>query len=257
MLWTLHKELPFDRRLEKVAEAGYSALELVDEFKSWSEAEFKRAASRRRALRLTFDAVAAVEKGVADPAGIELYTSYLAEFLITAEKLETNGVIVLSGNRIDSVSRASQQEACVETLKRAGDLAAKRSMTLLFENIDPEENPRYYLTSVAEGFEIVRKVDNPHVKLLYDFYHEQISEGNLIKKLQENIDLVGLAHIADVPGRHEPGTGEINYASIFRKLAELNYDRFAAMEFIPSGDPVATLRAARELALRAGRPDSA
>lgn len=257
MLWTLHKELPFDRRLEKVAEAGYSALELVDEFKSWSEAEFKRAASRRRALRLTFDAVAAVEKGVADPAGIELYTSYLAEFLITAEKLETNGVIVLSGNRIDSVSRASQQEACVETLKRAGDLAAKRSMTLLFENIDPEENPRYYLTSVAEGFEIVRKVDNPHVKLLYDFYHEQISEGNLIKKLQENIDLVGLAHIADVPGRHEPGTGEINYASIFRKLAELNYERFAAMEFIPSGDPVATLRAARELALRAGRPDSA
>ena len=257
MLWTLHKELPFDRRLEKVAEAGYSALELVDEFKSWSEAEFKRAASRRRALRLTFDAVAAVEKGVADPAGIELYTSYLAEFLITAEKLETNGVIVLSGNRIDSVSRASQQEACVETLKRAGDLAAKRCMTLLFENIDPEENPRYYLTSVAEGFEIVRKVDNPHVKLLYDFYHEQISEGNLIKKLQENIDLVGLAHIADVPGRHEPGTGEINYASIFRKLAELNYERFAAMEFIPSGDPVATLRAARELALRVGRPDSA
>lgn len=257
MLWTLHKELSFDRRLEKVAEAGYGALELVDEFKAWSEAEFKRVASRRRALRLTFDAVAAVEKGVADPAGIERYTSYLAEFLNTAEKLETQGVIVLSGNRIDSVSRASQHEACVETLKRAGELAAKRSMTLLFENIDPEENPRYYLTSVAEGFEIVRKVDNPHVKLLYDFYHEQIAEGNLIKKLQENIDLVGLVHIADVPGRHEPGTGEINYASIFRKLAELNYDRFAAMEFIPSGDPVTTLRAVRELALRTGRPDSA
>lgn len=256
MLWTVHKELPFDQRMEKVAEAGYGALELVDEFNSWSEADFKRVAARRRAMGLTFDAVAAVKKGVADPAGTDGYVAYLKEFLETAERLETAGVIVLSGNRIEGVSGAAQHQACVETLKRAGDLAAKRNMTLLFENIDPEENPRYYLTSVTEGFEIVRKVDNPHVKLLYDFYHEQISEGNLIKKLQENIDRVGLVHIADVPGRHEPGTGEINYSSIFRKLAELNYNRFAAMEFIPSGDPVPALRAARELALHAGRPDS-
>jgi len=64
--------------------------------------------------------------------------------------------------------------------------------------------------------------------------------GNLIEKLEKNIDQVGLVHIADVPGRHQPGTGEINYASIFRKLAELKYDRYAAMEFMPVGDPVAT-----------------
>ena len=123
--------------------------------------------------------------------------------------------------------------------------------TLLLENIDQEENPRYYLTSVAEGFEIVRKVGNPHVKFLYDFYHEQISEGNLIKKLKENIDFVGLVHIADVPGRHQPGTGEINYASIYRKLAELKYSGYAAMEFIPEGDPVAALRSAREMVISA------
>ena len=252
MLWTVHKELPFEQRMEKVAEAGYGSIELVDEFKSWSETEFKRMAARRRAIGLTIDAVAAVQKGVADPAGTDVYVSYLSEFLDTIEKLEAAGVIVLSGNRIESLSRTAQHNACVETLKRAGEAAAKRNMTLLFENIDPEENPQYYLTSVAEGFEIVRKVGNSHVRLLYDFYHEQISEGNLLKKLQENIDLVGLVHVADVPGRHEPGTGEINYTSIFRKLAELNYDRFAAMEFIPSGDPVATLRSARDLALQAG-----
>jgi hydroxypyruvate isomerase len=63
---------------------------------------------------------------------------------------------------------------------------------------------------------------------------------------------VGLVHIADVPGRHQPGTGEINYASIFRKLAELNYERIAAMEFLPTGDPVAQLREAREMAMRGG-----
>jgi len=257
MLWTVHKELPFEQRMEKVAEAGYTSFELVDEFKAWPETEFKRMAARKRAMGLSVDAVAAIQRGAADPAGADAYVSYLSEFLETAEKLETAGVIVLSGNRIESLPRIAQHNACVETLKRAGDAALKRNMTLLFENIDPEENPQYYLTSVAEGFEIVRKVDNPHVRLLYDFYHEQIAEGNLIKKLQENIDLVGLVHVADVPGRHQPGTGEINYTSIFRELAELKYDRFAAMEFIPSGDAVAILRSARKLALQAAVPDSA
>jgi hydroxypyruvate isomerase len=124
---------------------------------------------------------------------------------------------------------------------------------LLLETIDPEENPQYYLTEIAEALEIVRATDHPQVRLLYDFYHEQIAAGNLIEKLEESIPYLGLVHIADVPGRHEPGTGEINYQNIFRKLAELNYSNVAAMEFHPSGDPVMQLRAAREMALRAGR----
>ena len=126
-------------------------------------------------------------------------------------------------------------------------------ITLLLENIDPEENPRYFLTSVAEGLQIIGEVNSPQVRFLYDFFHEQIAEGNLIEKLDKHLDRVGLLHIADVPGRHEPGTGEINYLNIYKKLAQLKYDRYMAMEFLPSGDPVATLRAAREEALRAGR----
>jgi len=121
----------------------------------------------------------------------------------------------------------------------------------LLENIDPEENPKYFLTSVAEGFEIVREINSPHVRFLYDFFHEQISEGNLIAKLEKNVDLVGLVHVADVPGRHEPGTGEIHYPNIYRKLAQLKYDHYVAMEFLPTGDPVASLRAAREQVLKA------
>ena len=120
---------------------------------------------------------------------------------------------------------------------------------MLLENIDPEENPKYFLTSVARGFEIVKAVGHPQIQFLYDFFHEQISEGNLIEKLQKNIEHVGLVHVADVPGRHEPGTGEINYPNIFRKLAELKYDRMVAMEFLPTGDAVAQLRAARNLAM--------
>ena len=250
MLWTVYKDLPFEQRLEKVAEAGYQAVELVKEFENWTDADFRRANSKKRSLGITFDATAGVWTGIADPRARDKFVADLKNFLPIAEKLECSAIIVLSGNRVEGLSHDAHHEACIEALKRGADLAAKQKAALLLENIDQEENPKYYLTSVAEGFEIIRKVNHPNVKFLYDFYHEQIAEGNLIEKLEKNIDLVGLVHIADVPGRHEPGTGEINYANIFRKLAQLKYDRYAAMEFEPAGDPVAALRSARELVTR-------
>jgi hydroxypyruvate isomerase len=250
MLWTVYKDLPFEQRLEKVAEAGYQAVELVKEFENWTDADFRRGNSKKRSLGITFDATAGVWTGIADPRARDKFVADLKNFLPIAEKLECSAIIVLSGNRVEGLSHDAHHEACIEALKRGADLAAKQKAALLLENIDQEENPKYYLTSVAEGFEIIRKVNHPNVKFLYDFYHEQIAEGNLIEKLEKNIDLVGLVHIADVPGRHEPGTGEINYANIFRKLAQLKYDRYAAMEFEPAGDPVAALRSARELVTR-------
>src|SRR5438067_12908858 len=248
MLWTVYKDLPFEQRLEKVAEAGYQAVELVKEFENWTDADFRRANSKKRSLGITFDATAGVWTGIADPRARDKFVADLKNFLPIAEKLECSAIIVLSGNRVEGLSHDAHHEACIEALKRGADLEAKQKAALLLENIDQEENPKYYLTSVAEGFEIIRKVNHPNVKFLYDFYHEQIAEGNLIEKLEKNIDLVGLVHIADVPGRHEPGTGEINYANIFRKLVELKYDRVVAMEFLPSGDPITKLREAVKLA---------
>jgi hydroxypyruvate isomerase len=253
MLWTVFPKLPFEQRLEKVAEAGYRAAELVDEYKDWSPADFQRFAAKRRSLGLTFDAIANVQHGIANPADRAIFLSELAALLTTAQKLESPGIIVLSGNRVPGLSHQQQHDSCVECLKRAADLASNSGVTLLLENIDPEENPEYYLTSVAQGLTITREVNHPHVRFLYDFYHEQISEGNLIEKLEKNIDYVGLVHIADVPGRHAPGSGEINYANIFRRLAELNYNRYVAMEFLTGNDAVGELRAARELALRSTR----
>jgi hydroxypyruvate isomerase len=257
MLWTVLRDHPFEHRLEKVAEAGYHAVELVSEFEKWTDDDFLRANRTKRSLGITFDATAGIRQGVADPAAREAFLNELKNFLPTADKLECPAIIVLSGNRVEGLAHDAQHKACIETLRRAGDLAAKRNLLLLLENIDPEENSKYFLTSVAEGFEIIRSVGNPHVKLLYDFYHEQIAEGNLIEKLEKNIQHVGVVHIADVPGRHEPGTGEINYESIFRKLAELKFPDYAAMEFLPGADPVRSLRSARDLALRAATNGSA
>jgi hydroxypyruvate isomerase len=248
MLWTVLPKASFERRLESVAEAGYHAVELVDEYSGWSDQDFRKYAATRESLGLTFDAMAGLKKGIANPQDREAFLSELGSLLPIADKLQCKAIIVLSGDITATLTREQQHDSCVEGLKRAVDLASKRGITLLLENIDPKENPHYYLTSVTEGFEMVRKVGHPQVKFLYDFYHEQIAEGNLIEKLEGNIDSVGVVHVADVPGRHAPGTGEINYTNIFRKLAELKYGGYIAMEFLPEGEAVTELRAAREMA---------
>jgi hydroxypyruvate isomerase len=247
MLWTIYRDLPFDQRLEKVSEAGYHATELVGEFKDWSPEDFVRVRKKRESLGITFDATSGVKSSLVDPAQREALLKEVQSILDVMAQLQCDKLILLSGNRVEGMSHAQMHSNCVDSIKFAADLAAKKNVELLIENIDPEENPKYFLTSVSEGFDIVREAAQPNVKFLYDFFHEQISEGNLIEKLQKNIDVVGLVHIADVPGRHEPGTGEINYGNIFRKLRELNYRHYAAMEFIPTRDPIQSLRAAREL----------
>jgi hydroxypyruvate isomerase len=236
-----------------VAEAGYHAVELVNEYEKWSPEEFRLASAKLRSLGIVVDAMAGVWTGIANPQAQDKFLADLTRLVPIAEQLECSGIIVLSGDRVEGLSREAHHQSCIENLKRAAEIADKRNLTLLLENIDQEENSKYYLTSVAEGFEIIRQVNHPRVKFLYDFYHEQISEGNLIEKLEKNIEQVGLLHVADVPGRHEPGTGEINYTNIYRKLAQLNYRGYVAMEFEPAGDPVVSLRTAREEAIRASR----
>jgi hydroxypyruvate isomerase len=250
MLWTIYRDRPFAERLDKVAEAGYHAVELVGEFKDWSDQDFGNVNRKKRELGITFDATSGLHASLCDPSKRDEFLSEVRAILPTMEKLECNKLIVLSGNKVPGLSPPEHHSSCVEGLKKAADLAGARNVQVLLENIDPEENPRYFLTSVAEGFEIVREVNSPHVRFLYDFFHEQISEGNLIEKLEKNIDMVGLVHVADVPGRHEPGTGEIHYPNIYRKLVQLKYDRYVAMEFLPTGDPVASLRVAREQVLK-------
>jgi hydroxypyruvate isomerase len=247
MLWTVYRDLPFLQRLEKVHEAGYRAVELVEEFKDWKKRDFAEARRKKQELGIEFDGTTGVWQPLADASAREVFLKSLRDFVPTMKELECTRLIMQTGDKVPGLSPAEMNANCIETLKRGGEIAAKNDIELLIENIDPEENPKYFLTSSAEGFEIVRAVGNPHVKFLYDFFHEQIAEGNLIAKLEKNIDLVGLVHVADVPGRHHPGTGEINYSNIFRKLAELHYSRYVAMEFNPLGDPVKELREAREL----------
>lgn len=253
MLWTILTDLPFEERLEKVAEAGYHAVELVGEYAKWTEDDFRRHNKKRSELGITFDTTAGLRHGVADPSAREAFLADVRKELEIMEKIECPALIALSGNVVPGLSLEAQHASCVEGLKRAAELVEGKGVTLLLENIDLEENPRYYLWSVPEAFKIIDEVNHPQVKFLYDFFHAQISGGNLITNLQNHADKVGLFHIADVPGRHEPGSGEINYLNIYKKIAELNYHGYVAMEFRPTGDTVKILAHARQEALLAAQ----
>jgi hydroxypyruvate isomerase len=252
MLWTVFTDLPFEQRLAKVAEAGYTNVELVGEYAKWSEADFTKAIAAAKQLGIRFDATAGLHTGVGTPSLRDAFLAELKKALTPMEKLSCPAMIILSGNIVPGTSRQDQHLSCIEGLKRAAAMVEGKQIDgqpvrLLLECIDPEENPHYFLQSAAEAIEIVRAVNHPQVQFLYDLFHEQIAEGNLIEKLDKHIDVIGLIHIADVPGRHEPGTGEINFVNVYRKLAQLKYQHTVAMEFKPLGDQVQSLRKAKEM----------
>jgi len=253
MMWTLNKNGTFEENLERIAKAGYNQIELVGEFKKWSEADTGRILIRMQTLGVSVDAMAGMNLGFADPTGGNAFISELKTLIPIAQRLGCKQIILLSGKRIESASVSSQSDqhtASIQTLKRAAKVLSAAGLACVIEPIDRLENPSIYLDGVTEAFAIVKAVDSPAVRVLYDLYHEQRAHGNLIEKLEANIEYVGLIHVADVPGRHEPGTGEVNYDNIYRKLAQLRYEGTIAMEFYCTGDMVETLRTARRQLLR-------
>jgi hydroxypyruvate isomerase len=251
MIWALNKRGTFEENLEHVAKAGYHHVQLVGEFNKWSDADWTHMLGRMGELKISVDASTAVSQGFADPAGGDAFIAELKAAMPVLKRLDCKQLILVSGKRVDGAADGAQHQASIENLKRAAPILSEAGVMAVIEPIDRLENPPIYLDGVTEGFEITRAVGSPNVKVLYDLYHEQRTHGNLIEKLEKNIDEVGLIHIADVPGRHEPGTGEIDYGNIYKKLVELKYTANIAMEFYPTGDVVETLRRAREEAMRA------
>jgi hydroxypyruvate isomerase len=250
MLWTLRPKYGAEQAIELVAGAGYDGFELVDEDKKWSAADVTRIRARMKQLGIVCDAMSGIDTGFAQAGAAERLADELRARMTESERMGCRRIILLSGKRDNTMPREKQHAVCVANLRRAGEVAAKRGFELLLEPIDALENPPIYLTRVAEAFEIARAVNLPSVQVLYDFYHEQrgLSEGGgvapLLDPLRGNIDLLGLVHVADVPGRHVPGSGVIDYAGIYRELRKEGYRGWMAMEFLPVGDAKTELQQA-------------
>lgn len=245
MMWALKSRGSFEENLERAAQAGYQHVELVGEFFQWNPAERERAMAKMAALGITVDATSGMKAGFATPGGGDAFLAEMKTLIAGAKDIGCRRLILLSGKRVDGMTQEAQRAIAVETLKRAAEVLEAEGVDAVIEPIDRLENPSIWMDGVEEGFGVARQVASARVKVLYDLYHEQRTKGNLIEKLKKNAEAVGLVHVADVPGRHEPGTGEIDYGNVYRALKESGYAGMVAMEFYPTGDVVETLRRAR------------
>jgi len=157
-------------------------------------------------------------------------------------------IITFSGNRRGQ-SDAEGLENCVAGLNRIKSFAEEKGVTVCVELLNSKvDHKDYQLDHTAWGAEICKRVDSPRVKLLYDIYHMQIMEGDVIRTVRQNIRWIGHFHTGGIPGRHEiDGTQELNYRAVAEAIADLKFDGFLSHEFIPARDPLQSLQQAVEL----------
>jgi len=155
-----------------------------------------------------------------------------------AADLDLDTLVVTVGQNRDDLADDAQHRAIVSVLREVAPTAESEGVTVVPEPLNTRvDHPGYYLSTSYEGYEIVDAVDSPNVGLLYDVYHQQITEGNVIQNVSEHVEFIDHMHLADVPGRHEPGTGELNYDRIFDAIDEAGYEGYVSCELGPTGDP--------------------
>ena len=172
------------------------------------------------------------------------YLDGLQQSIAEAQKLGCTMLISQVGGELSHLTREEQHQSIVDGLKACVPLLEQAGMMLVIEPLNTLiDHPGYYLTRSDEAFAIVREVDSPHIKVLYDVYHQQITEGNLIPTIQQNIDWIGHIHIAGHPGRHEVlGNQEIHYPAVLSALAKAGYTGAIGLEYFPVEDACAGLQ---------------
>ena len=238
----LFGDVPFEQRPAKVKAAGLDAFE----FWGWRGRDMNRLARIREELGLQVIGFACDTGGpLVAPGSAQRIIAPLKDALATARKLGCHEVIAQVGSELKDVPRAQQHENCVQAFRAAAPLCEDAGVTLSIETLNVlVDHKGYYLATSEEGFRMVDEVASPRVRLLFDIYHQQITEGNLIANITRNIAKISHFHVADVPGRHQPGTGEINYLNVFRAIAATGYSGFLGLEMWPTIDQTKAVREA-------------
>ncbi|MCE5283705.1 MAG: TIM barrel protein, partial [Deltaproteobacteria bacterium] len=141
----------------------------------------------------------------------------------------------LAGKTPAAAPSEKVRRTLVENLRFAAAALEREGVRLLIEPLNPLDVPGFYLFGTRDAFKLIEEVGHPNLWLQYDVYHMQIVEGNIMRTIQANISRIAHIQIADNPGRHEPGTGEINYPNILSFLDQLGYDGWIGCEFKPLG----------------------
>jgi hydroxypyruvate isomerase len=238
-------DLPFTERIAAVAEAGYGAFE----FWGWRNKDLPAVKEATRRAQLSVAGIAMDTRGLlVDPATHRQIVADAQQTFAVARDLGCPTVLTTTGNERAGVARAEQHAAIVAGLRAVAPHAEAAGVTVALEPLNLlVDHAGYYLASADEGAAIVREVDSPAVRLLFDIYHQQITEGNITARLDACKDLIGHIHIAGVPGRHEPGSGELNYPFLMERLRAWPYTRYVGLEYRPVGGSRESLRQTAEL----------
>ena len=229
----LYGRMDFAEALKKIKDAGASAFE----FGGWWERDLDMVNQVKAELGLTCTAFVHQFISLVDPAKRDEYVKACRDAIQAAKKLNCPGIITQVGNDTGA-PREEQHNSLVAGLKACAPYLEEAGVTLLIEPLNTLVNHQgYYLWSSDEAFDIIREVNSPHVKVVFDIYHQQIMEGHLIRHIEAGIDCIAHFHAAGNPGRHELDNGEIYYPAIFEAIEKTGYKGYMGLEYSPLGDP--------------------
>ena len=238
-------EVDFLERFGAAAKVGFKAVEYLFPYAYPAAALAERLAEHKLAqvlFNLPPGNWEAGERGTAIlPNRVNEFRDGLGRAIDYATALGCERVHVMAGVAPSGVHPARLRETYVENLKYAAAEAEKRKLTLLIEPINTRDIPGYYLCTSTQALAVIGAVGAANLKLQYDIYHAQIMEGDLAHTLERNLGLIGHMQIADTPGRHEPGTGEINYPFLLGFADQVGYRGWIGCEYRPAHSTLAGL----------------
>jgi len=236
--------LPFLDRIRASADLGFSAVE----FWTWRDKDIDAIARTcaQAKVQVTQFTGWGFTPGMNDPANHDAVEAEITAACTAAHALGAPMMTVVAGDDQPGMTKSEMHEHVITALRRVAPIAERADVVLILEPMNVRvDHAGHCLYGSPDGVRICREVGSSYVKLNWDLYHMQISEGDLCGRLTEGMAEIGYVQLADHPGRMEPGTGEINYGRVLRHLRELGYDGFIGLECTPE-DGDAT-RAARRL----------
>lgn len=217
------------KALHEIKEVGYSYFE----FWSWWDKDLDVLQKAKEELGVTLIAFCTKFVSLVDPVQRQMYLKGLEESIQVARRLGCKQLITQVGNDTGE-DRAFQHQSLVEGLKVCVPLLESNGITLLVEPLNTRiDHKGYYLDSSDEAFAIIDEVGSKYVKVLFDIYHQQIMEGDIIRRITGNIEKIGHLHAAGTPGRSELYNGELNYNVIFKAIDEKGFDGYIGLEYFP------------------------
>ncbi|MBD2869974.1 hydroxypyruvate isomerase family protein [Paenibacillus arenilitoris] len=226
----------------EVKKLGFHAVE----FFGWADHDLQAFASVKNALGLQVAAILAKPVSMTHTAQRPALVGSVKQAISAARQLGCHRIIMLTGP-LEDEGRGNAHEQIVIGLKTVEPLLREANVMAVLEPLNTlVDHPGYYLNQSEEAFRIVDEVDSPYVKVLYDIYHMQIMEGNIIATIKENIARIGHFHMAGVPGRHEPYTGELYYITILKAIEDTGYRGFVGLEYKPAEEAAAGLAKFRD-----------